>query len=133
MPVWLWVAIGGAVGSVARFYMGAWVAHRVGAWGPAGVLQGPAGTLAVNLLGSFLLGAIAALAATKATVMTPELRLLLAVGFCGGFTTFSTLTFEALALLQRGHVGEALLYMGVSNALGLLAVAGGWYLMRLFA
>ncbi|MNT61960.1 putative fluoride ion transporter CrcB [compost metagenome] len=65
--------------------------------------------------------------------MTPELRLLLAVGFCGGFTTFSTLSFEALTLLQRGHVGEALLYMGLSNALGLAAVALGWYLMRLFA
>ncbi|MNS88423.1 putative fluoride ion transporter CrcB [compost metagenome] len=131
LPAWIWIASGGAVGSVARFYMGAWVAARLAAASPGNPLAGPGGTLAVNLLGSFVLGAIATLALTKSTIVTPEMRLLLAVGFCGGFTTFSTFTYEAWTLLERGQFADALLYMGASNLLGLLAVVGGIYAARL--
>lgn len=133
LPAWIWIASGGAVGSVARFYMGAWVAARLAAAAPDNPLAGPGGTLAVNLLGSFVLGAIATLALTKSTIVTPEMRLLLAVGFCGGFTTFSTFTYEAWALLERGQFADALLYMGASNVLGLLAVVGGIYAARLLS
>ena len=133
LPAWIWIACGGAVGSVARFYMGAWVAGRLLAAAPGSVLAGPGGTLAVNVVGSFVLGAIAALALSKPAIVTPEMRLLLAVGFCGGFTTFSTFTYEAWTLLERGQFGEAVLYMGASNVLGLLAVIGGIYVVRLLS
>lgn len=131
LPAWIWIASGGAAGSVARFYLGAWVAGRLATAAPGSLLAGPAGTLAVNVMGSFVLGAIAALALSKPTIVTPEMRLLLAVGFCGGFTTFSTFTYEAWTLLERGQFGEAVLYMGASNLLGLLAVVGGIYAARL--
>ena len=130
MPVWILVAFGGALGALARYYLGAWVSDRMGLWIPGGVLQAPVGTLGINVVGSFLLGAIATLAVTRSAVLTHELRLLLAVGFCGAFTTFSTYSLEAWTLIQRGHWGEALAYAGASNLLALGAVAAGCFVCR---
>ena len=131
MPVWLLVALGGAVGSVARYYLGVWSAQRVGAWGTDSVTAAAVGTLGINVLGSFLLGAIATFALTRATVFTPEMRVMLGVGLCGGFTTFSTFTLESWSFVQRGQFGAAALYMAASYGLGLVAVISGSYLARL--
>lgn len=131
MPVWLLVALGGAVGSVARYYLSVWSAQRMGAWGADSVTAAAAGTLGINVLGSFVLGAIATFALTRATVITPEMRLLLGVGLCGGFTTFSTFTLEAWSFVQRGQYGAAAIYMAASCGLGLVAVISGSYLARL--
>lgn len=129
MPVWSYVAVGGALGAIARYYAGAWVAGRLAGWSP--VDSAAVGTFAINVAGSFLLGLIAALAIAKAAWMPAEARLFFAVGFCGAFTTFSTFSLETLGMLQRGEWWQAALYVAASNAVALLAVAGGYALGRL--
>jgi CrcB protein len=117
---WLLVAIGSAAGGMLR-------------WLLAGALQRPhfpAGTLAVNVAGSLLVGFIAARLGDATDATTNATRLLLITGFCGGFTTFSALTIETLRLAQEGRGGRAMLYVAASVALGLGAVAAGWMLGR---
>jgi CrcB protein len=81
----------------------------------------PYGTLTVNVLGSFLLGGLMALAMGSGW-LSPTLRLMLATGFCGGFTTYSTFNEETTRLLQNGAVGLAVVNVGAT--LGLCALAG---------
>lgn len=90
----LWVCLGGAVGTAARYLIGSWLMRVAG---PAF----PWGTLAVNLLGSFLLGAIMQVALTT-SLISPTLRVTLATGVMGGFTTYSSFNYETLQLLQTG-------------------------------
>jgi len=93
MPV-LWVALGGAVGSAARY----WVSGLVIAWaGP----EFPWGTLAVNFVGSFLLAVLAQLGLST-TWLTPEAKLALATGVMGGFTTYSTFSLETFQYFDTG-------------------------------
>lgn len=101
------------MGSVLRYGLGAWVQ---GLAGPGF----PWSTLVVNALGSFLIGVVLRLSLEGA--LSGEARLFLAVGVLGGFTTFSTFSYETLALLQEGQVAKALLYAGGSLFLGLLLV-----------
>lgn len=102
----LLVGIGGFLGSLARYWMGGWVqALRDGDF--------PHGTLAVNALGSFVLGVIVTLAFERG-MLDPDVRLFLGVGVCGGFTTMSTFSYETVALLQRGLVGMAFLNAGLT-------------------
>ena len=108
------VAVGGACGAVARYWIGGWVASR---W--PGHL--PLGTILVNLSGSFLLGW--ALTALPRLSAHPEpLRLFLGVGFLGAYTTFSTFEYETLRLLEEGRIRSGLLNIALSLLLGLLAV-----------
>lgn len=130
MPAWLLVSIGGIAGALARYYLGTWVTGRMTTVIAEPGLQAPVGTLLINVSGSFLIGAIAALALERATVMTPELRLLLAIGFCGAFTTFSTFSLETWVMLEKGHFGAAALYVVASNLLGLAAVLAGGALVK---
>lgn len=102
--VWYIVA-GGVIGTLARFYMQGWVQTR------AGIPGFPTGTLAINLLGSLIIGFVIRLA-TGSTVVTPDLRAALTIGFCGAFTTMSTFSYESMALLRDGEYGHAGLYMG---------------------
>ena len=111
-----YLAIGGAAGTLARYGLGGWVQG----WAGAGF---PWGTFAVNLAGSFLLGLFIRLA--DAPALAPELRAMLTVGFCGAFTTFSTLSYETVVLLQKGEWGRAAAYSLGSLALGLVALAAG--------
>jgi len=112
----LYLAVGGVLGTLARYGLGSWIYS----WAGSAL---PWGTLVVNLLGSFVLGF--ALRASDALPISPEMRGLVTVGFCGAFTTFSTYTFETLALAQQGEWGRAALYALGSLVLGLLAMLAG--------
>ena len=120
------IAAGGAAGSVIRHYLGRWN-------GPleAGAL--PWGTLAANVLGCLALGLLGALFATTWSAARPEVRMGLLVGVLGGFTTFSSFGFETLQLVQEGHGGRALLYVALSNGLGLGAAWLGYRLATAFS
>ena len=113
------VALGGAAGSVARWMVGQALA------GSARVL--PWGTLAVNVAGSLLLGLVLAIWPAERPSAG---RLLLGVGFCGGFTTFSTFSAELGAMLQRGQGTRAGAYAAASLAAGVLAMLAGLALGR---
>ncbi len=114
--LYAYLALGGVLGTLARYSLGGWV-HT---W--AGVAF-PWGTLAINLLGSFLLGL--AIRGAELSSFSPELRSMLTVGFCGAFTTFSTFTFETISLMQEGAWVRASLYAFGSLGLGLMAMALG--------
>ena len=88
------VAIGGLIGSLARYWITGYVQQLAGA-------EFPLGTLTVNALGSFILGVIAALSMERG-VLTQEARIFLGVGFCGGFTTMSAFSYESVALMRDG-------------------------------
>ncbi|MCR5129868.1 MAG: fluoride efflux transporter CrcB [Prevotella sp.] len=105
----LLVALGGAVGSVGRYLV-------------SKCFEGafPWGTLTVNLLGSLLIGFLVGLVA-KGT-LSPEMKLLLVTGFCGGFTTFSTFANESFTMMKAGDALLTAVYIGASVALGILAV-----------
>jgi CrcB protein len=114
----LLVGLGGFVGSIARFL----VSKLNVSWQ---LLSIPMGTLTVNVLGSLIIGILVGLS-TKTTIMNAELRLLLMVGFCGGFTTFSSFTSENLLLLQNGQYLSVILYTTGSLLLGFFAVYLGY-------
>lgn len=123
MEKFLILFAGGGVGTICRFLLSSWVMGRLDP-------TFPYGTLVVNLLGCFLIGLLVGLPDNGAS-LPPSLRLLLVVGFLGGFTTFSSYAFEAYNILEEGFGGKALLYMGGSMLLGLLAVWMGGLAMRL--
>jgi CrcB protein len=115
--MYVWVALGGAVGSVARY------ACSVAAlrWLGSGF---PWGTLLVNVVGSFAIGMLASLAtADGRPLLGPDARALLLVGVLGGFTTFSSFSLETLTLARNGALGAALLNVTGSVA---LCLAGVW-------
>jgi CrcB protein len=89
----------------------------------------PWGTFAINFLGCFIIGIIYAIAARNATTGS-DIKLLLATGFCGGFTTFSAFAFENLELLKSGMYLTALMYIIFSVVLGIMAVVLGAYLIK---
>jgi fluoride exporter len=114
--IW-YVALGGAVGSVTRYLVGVAVQSRSG-------LDFPVGTLLVNLSGCLLLGFVIRYALATPAI-TPEVRALLTTGLCGGYTTFSTFSYETVALIQDGDWRRAALYVGVSVAGSILGVTLG--------
>jgi CrcB protein len=115
--IWL-VALGGALGSVSRFLLGPAIQRGLGFSYPFGTF--PFGTLFINVAGSLIVGIVAGLAADGATV-SPQVRAFLAVGFCGGFTTFSAFSFETVALIEGGQLGRAGAYIIASVALSVTA------------
>lgn len=117
MKNFLLVALGGAIGSVLRYGAALWLKPAPGA-------PFPISTLLVNLAGSFLIGLLAGVAA-RGGWMTNAGWPLLAIGLCGGFTTFSALSLEGLRMLQSGHLLFALLYLGGSVIGGLALCALG--------
>ena len=131
MGSYAYVAIGSALGGLARFTLGGWLQRRLDASMPhAGLLTFPIGTLLVNVTGSFVLGVLA-VAILRRGPDAEAMRLLLAVGFCGGYTTFSTFSFDTMALLESGGGRLAALNVVVSVALALLATFAGVALGRL--
>jgi CrcB protein len=89
----------------------------------------PFGTLAINITGSFILGFFLVWT-TERVVADPRWRLLIAVGFCGGYTTFSSYAYETFALLEQGQWFSALVNMAGSNLLSLVGVVLGAVLAR---
>lgn len=113
----VYVAIGSALGGVSRVLLSGFVqARTVGTF--------PLGTLLVNVTGAFLLGFLAR-ASLGAEGLSPPARLLLTAGFCGGYTTFSTFSLEALQLLEQGDYARAGGYMLGSVVLALGATIAG--------
>ena len=118
------VAVGAAIGANLRYGLGLWVAQRFGT-------AFPYGTLLINLLGCFVIGALLTLAATRFPLSEP-LRLLLVTGLLGGFTTFSSFGYETYSLITGGDFVAAGFYVASSLGLGLVAVFLGASLVRLF-
>jgi CrcB protein len=118
----LYVALGSAIGGVSRYLIGGLVQRMLDTGFPAG-------TLLVNISGSFLLGAIVRYALDTPS-LTPEIRAFLTIGFCGGYTTFSTFSYEAVALLKDGEWSRAGVYITASVLLSLMGTFLGFALAR---
>ena len=122
MKQFLLVFLGGGFGSVLRFFIS------------RSLNQGnliPLGTLSVNILGSLLIGVFFGLG-LKQQLLSENTMLLLATGFCGGFTTFSAFSFENQLLIKSGDFMALGFYLITSIVLGVAAVFGGLYISRLF-
>mgnify|MGYP003542427954 FL=1 len=119
----LLVGIGGFVGSVFRYWISGWVQSVVSqSWRPVG-------TLAVNVIGCFLIGLLMGMADFR-QLLKPDARLLLVVGLLGGFTTFSAFGYETFALARDREFGAALLNIGAQVIVGLAAVWAGYTISR---
>ena len=117
----LLVFLGGGVGSALRYVVGKYLNSAA-----TGI---PYGTFAANILGSFLIGLLLGWS-IKNHALSPQLTLLLATGFCGGFTTFSTFAYENHVFLKAGDFGSFALYAIGSFALGIIAVFTGMWLAK---
>ncbi|RTZ62023.1 MAG: fluoride efflux transporter CrcB [Gammaproteobacteria bacterium] len=123
MNQWLAIAAGGALGAVARFWVSGWVYETFG--------KGfPWGTLAVNVIGSFVIGLMFVILVEKIAA-DPVWRLFVMVGMLGAFTTFSTFSLETLQLLEAGAVVRAGANMLISVISCVLAAWGGVSISRL--
>lgn len=119
--IW-YVAVGSALGGVGRYLVGDLVQR-------AAETTFPTGTLVVNITGSFLLGLIIRYAIETPTV-SPEIRAFLTIGICGGYTTFSTFSFESARMLEDGEWTRAALYVALSLLVSVGAVFGGFAAAR---
>jgi len=125
MPIVLWVALGGAIGSAARYGVNVWSLRLLGT-------EFPWHTLIVNLAGCFAMGLLVELMALKLHV-SYEVRAFLTTGILGGFTTFSAFSLDFALLVERKAILAAGAYAAGSVLLSLLAVFAGLYLMRAVA
>ena len=115
----LWsVAVGAAAGGVSRYYLAGFIQQRAGS-------VFPLGTLVINITGSFLLGFIMRYA-LQTEVISAATRALLTTGFCGGYTTFSTFTYETALMMDDGEYSRAALYIGLSVVIGILGMYLGF-------
>ena len=117
------IGIGGILGANARYLIAGWAAQRFG-------IAFPYGTFVINISGSFILGLFMALLQDRAFIH-PNYRLFFATGFCGAYTTFSTLTYESLRLLQDGSVLLGLTNIVGSMVVGMLGVFFGFLIGRM--
>jgi CrcB protein len=122
MSRFLWICLGGAIGTGARYLLSGWTLKVLGP-------SFPFGTLAVNVLGSFLLAGLM-FAGTEAAAITPTARLVLTTGVMGGFTTYSTFSYETMRYLQDGAWEIAALNVLVSVLGCLGACLLGWAAAR---
>jgi CrcB protein len=122
MEKYILISIGAVLGANARYLVSGWAAER---WGTSF----PYGTLIINLSGSLLFGLFLAFATERALV-EPRYRLLIATGFLGAYTTFSTYTYESVTLILNGSWGTGLFNLLGSAVLGALAVGVGILIAR---
>lgn len=113
----LLIGIGSCVGGISRFLCQQFVQKHY----PTSI---PLGTLGVNIIGCFIIGIIYGLG-NRGNVLSPELRLLLATGFCGGYTTFSSFAYENISMMQDGEFFYTALYISMSVVIGFAAVYAG--------
>ena len=126
MLAYLWVAIGGAIGSVGRFWLSGLIDGRIGS-------SFPYGTLVINVTGSFLIGIFAAFTDPDSRILAPPaLRQFLMIGICGGYTTFSSFSLQTLRLAQDREWLYAGANILLSVALCLIAVWLGYVLGSVF-
>ena len=118
----LWVGLGGFLGANARYWLGGWIAERFGT-------KFPWGTFVINVTGSFILGLFATLI-TQRIIAAPHWRLLVAIGFVGAYTTFSTFEYETLTLAESGSMLRAIANVVFSVLAGFFAVWLGVKLAR---
>lgn len=119
----LLIGMGGFVGSIARYFV-----SKLNLY--INFLNLPLGTLTVNIVGSFAIGYLTGIS-DKSELLTPELRMLLMVGLCGGFTTFSTFSSENLTLMHNGQYLTVFIYSALSILLSFLAVYFGYVISKL--
>jgi len=117
-----YVAVGSAAGGALRFWLGGLVQRMTGG-------AFPSGTLFVNITGSFLLGFLIRYALASQAI-SPEMRVLLTTGFCGGYTTFSTFSYETAGMLEDGDYHRAALYIALSLVVTLIGTFLGFALAR---
>jgi CrcB protein len=110
------IGAAGALGALARYLLGRYIAERANT-------AFPWGTFTINLSGAFLIGLIFALASQN--ILSSWVQIVLATGFLGGYTTFSTMSWEGLQLARGGSTRQSILYLAGSTALGLLMAALG--------
>ncbi len=122
MKAALLIFAGGGLGSLMRYFLGKWITglHQ---------LNFPLGTLAANVVACFVLGLVVGYSDQR-QLLSPDGRIFWAIGFCGGFSTFSTFSYETLQLFQQQALASGLLYVAVSVVLCLLATAGGMMIAR---
>ena len=126
MLTYFWVAVGGAIGSVARLWLSVHIALLTG-------LGFPWGTILVNILGSLVIGFVATLTGPNGRVVVPvDAQAFVMVGLCGGFTTFSAFSLQTLELARDGRLLYAGANIVLSVVLCLTAVAIGHWLATLF-
>ena len=123
MNPYLLVAVGGALGSVARYGAGVLVGK---AWDSAF----PLGTMLINIAGSLAMGLFIGYLARTTPSWQADARLFVAVGIFGGFTTFSSFSLDAISMLERGEVAQAGVYVVGSVLIGIAALYGGLVVMR---
>ena len=124
MAQYLWIGIGGFLGANARFLVQSWAAQRWGAYFPFG-------TMLANVSGCFIIALFLTLA-TERFIVTPEIRLFVAVGLLGGFTTFSSFSYETYKLIQQSDWWLAMLNFLGNTIFGFIAVLAGILLARMF-
>jgi CrcB protein len=112
----LWIGLGGAAGSVLRYLFGSLVQRSAGT-------AFPIGTLAVNVVGCFIMGLLAQHYMNSQT--SQQMRAALMTGFCGGFTTFSAFSLETVGLMRGGEYGKSAAYVVLSVTLSVLATFSG--------
>ena len=115
------VGLGGFIGSIGRYKLSGMILQHTPSW------RFPLGTFAVNVIGCFVIGALAALAEHR-DMFSSDTRLFLFTGLLGGFTTFSAFGYEGVFLLRRGEIGTALAYASLSVVGGFAAV---WLALKL--
>jgi fluoride exporter len=123
MKLVLLIGAGGFIGSALRYLISLFIQNKV-------LSTFPFGTFAVNVVGCFLIGAVYAL--SERGNLNAEWRLFLATGILGGFTTFSSFSNETVSMIRDAQYGPALIYVGSSVILGLLATFFGIFLIKLF-
>ena len=124
---YLWVAIGGALGTMARFWLANSMALMTGA-------EFPWGTLLINILGSFVISFFGMLTGTAPRLaVSYDTRVFVTVGLCGGFTTFSSFSLQTIELLRTGQAGRAGIYTAASVILCLGACALGFWLATILS
>ena len=116
------IAVGAATGGVSRYYLGSWIQQKTG-------IDFPSGTFFINVSGSLLIGLLLRYALTS-QAWSIELRALLTTGFCGGYTTFSTYSYETATLLENGEYRRAFLYAIGSMLTALFFTFAGFLLAR---
>lgn len=118
----LFVGGGGFLGANARYFLGRWIAERYGG-------EFPYGTMFINVSGSLIIGFVLTVLAARSG-LSPNYRLLVAVGFLGAYTTFSTYTYDGLTMMRADEWLKSLVYLTASVVMGMAAVTAGMLLGR---